>query len=278
MFWHYGIVLRGGSDTITKLLCHNVYDPPCDTPQSHAIGRMFLLSAVIIHRLHHFFTAKQDLDGYPSLRHFRNAANKRCTFHDTLLLIVHCIKDRYKARAVSPMLSSQVMRGTRTRSGDTTMTEVKGKPITGKTPQKNVKYFYENEAACNTDELLRVHNRMKHCRGIPVFRVNPKTKERRGEGAQGYCVECKRRTNVFCINCKKWLCNVQLPVNRTTEETECSDANMIDSRYVSITFENEKITGKKQNICAIYSCWHKSHQACLEKEGVLVRMQQGDIP
>jgi hypothetical protein len=53
---------------------------------------------------------------------------------------------------------------------------------------------------------------------------------------------------------------------------------MIDSRYVSITFENEKITGKKQNICAIYSCWHKSHQACLEKEGVLVRMQQGDIP
>jgi hypothetical protein len=98
---------------------------------------MFLLSAFITQWLHYFFTAKQDLDGYPSLWHLRNAANKRCTFHDTLLLIVHCIKDRNKARAVSPMLSSQAMRGTWTRSGDTTMTEVKGKPITGKTLQSD---------------------------------------------------------------------------------------------------------------------------------------------
>jgi hypothetical protein len=60
-------LIKGGSDTITKLLCHNAYDPPCDTPQSHAIGSMFLLSAFITQWLHYFFTAKQDLDGYPSL-------------------------------------------------------------------------------------------------------------------------------------------------------------------------------------------------------------------
>jgi hypothetical protein len=27
--------IKGGSDTITKLLWLNTYDPPCDTPQSH---------------------------------------------------------------------------------------------------------------------------------------------------------------------------------------------------------------------------------------------------
>ncbi len=32
-----------------------MYVPPCSTPQSHAISRMFLLGNVVIHRLHHFF-------------------------------------------------------------------------------------------------------------------------------------------------------------------------------------------------------------------------------
>ncbi len=35
-------------------------------------------------------------------------------------------------------------------------------------------------------------------------------------------------------------------------------------------------TGKPQKICAIYSCWHKSHQACIEAEGAVVRGQHGD--
>ncbi len=38
--------IKGGSDTITKLLWSNMYDPPCNTPQSHAIGRMLLVGSV----------------------------------------------------------------------------------------------------------------------------------------------------------------------------------------------------------------------------------------
>jgi hypothetical protein len=37
---------------------------------------MILLGAVVIHQLNQFFTAKDDLDFYPSLKHFRNAASK----------------------------------------------------------------------------------------------------------------------------------------------------------------------------------------------------------
>ena len=87
--------IKGGSNTITKLLWLNTYDPPCDTPQSHAIARMILLGAVIIHHVNHFVTAKDDLDGYPSLKHFRNAASNRCSFHQTLLQIVHATPSYY---------------------------------------------------------------------------------------------------------------------------------------------------------------------------------------
>jgi hypothetical protein len=64
--------IKGGSDTITKFMWLNMYDPPSNTPQSHAIARMLMLGKVVIHRLNHFFTAKENLDlGYPSLKHYR---------------------------------------------------------------------------------------------------------------------------------------------------------------------------------------------------------------
>ena len=89
--------IKGGSDTITKLLWLNMYDPPCNTPQSHAVARMLLLGNVIVHRLSHFFTAKMDLSSsYPSLKHFRKAASSRSTFHDTLLQIVNFLKKKDK--------------------------------------------------------------------------------------------------------------------------------------------------------------------------------------
>jgi hypothetical protein len=97
--------IKGGSHTIRKLLWLNTYDPPCDTPQSHAVVRMFLLGAVVIHQLNQFFTAKDDLDFHPSLKQFRNAAFKRSSFHETLLQIVHSIKHR-SIRPISSLSSS----------------------------------------------------------------------------------------------------------------------------------------------------------------------------
>jgi hypothetical protein len=49
-----------------------MYDPPCNTPQGHAVTRMFLLGNIIIHHLNQQFMAKSDLDrGYPSLKHLQ---------------------------------------------------------------------------------------------------------------------------------------------------------------------------------------------------------------
>jgi hypothetical protein len=267
--------IKGGSDTITKLLWLNTYDPPCDTPQSHAIARMILLGAVVIHRLNQFFTAKDDLDFYPSLKHFRNAACKRSSFHETLLQIVHSIKQR----SIKPILTSSttnVITGALTRRGDTRTKEVAwGTMATGSTPQRYVKRWYSKDKAA-TNEEVEVVARMKSCSGVPVYRVCPKTKDYRGEGATGYCIECNRKTNTFCIVCKKWLCNISLAANRGPPQKDKNKLKQNDPKFISITFDDGTLTGKPQKICAIYSCWHKSHQACIEAEGAVVRGQHGD--
>jgi hypothetical protein len=214
------------------------------------------------------------LDSYPLLKHFRNAASKRSSFHETLLQIVHSIK----RRAIPPISSSSstvaspVTTGALSRRVDTRTREVAwGTMATGATPQQFVKRWYAKDAAATHGEV-EVFERMKTCSGVPVYRVCPKTKDYRGEGATGYCTECNRRTNTFCIVCKKWLCNTQLAANRGPQHI----GSKLNHHDPSITFDDGKLTGKPQQICAIYSCWHKSHQACLEADGAVVRAQQGD--
>ncbi len=154
--------MKGGSDTLTKILWHNMYDSPCNTPQAHAVARMFLLGNIIIHRLNHLFMAKSDLDsGYPSLRHFCNAANKRSSFHNTLPLIVHAIKNRSSNNiAFSP--SSSITEGALTRKKDTRTRSVTwGTTTTGATPQQNVNKWYSTVPTKPAEAIL--HARMRDC-------------------------------------------------------------------------------------------------------------------
>lgn len=89
---------------------------------------------------------------------------------------------------------------------------------------------------------------MKQCTGVTVFRVFQKTKGHRGEGAQWYCVECNHRTN-NCTICKKWLCNIQMAVNWTTNGREGSNAGKEDPKYISISFHDGKVTGNPKKLC-----------------------------
>ncbi len=257
--------IKGGSDTITKLLCLNMYDPPCNTPQSHAIARMILLGCVILHRLNLFFTSKEDLDeGYPSLKRFRKASSERGTFYNTLLQIVNVLKQREILSPSSPVISSSVITGAHTRKTDTRAMEVAWGTMTARgTPQRSVKKWYEGIHPTTTAEIA-VHERMADCTGVPVYRVDMKTKSNRVAGSRGRCVECSHIMNFFCILCKKWLCDPQLAAN-------CSIMQSDDPKYVTITFDDGKLSGKEKRICAIYSCWHKSHHAALEADGALAR-------
>jgi hypothetical protein len=262
---------KGGSDTITKLMWLNMYDPPCNSPQSHAIARMLMLGNIVIHRLNHFFTSKENLDqGYPSLKHYRYEANQRYSFHSTLLLIVQAMKNRFILNASpSPSLSLLGTEGVLTRKKDTRTKMVAwGSTATGVTPQRQVKKWYQRNTA-KPSEIL-VHTRMKECIGVPVYRVDMKTKSNKDTGSRGHCVECNRLTNVFCIICKKWLCDPQLAANRDTLGNKLLVTND-DPKYIKIVFDDGVISGKEEAICAVFSCWHKSHQAALEENGALER-------
>jgi hypothetical protein len=89
---------------------------------------------------------------------------------------------------------------------------------------------------------------MKSCSGVPVYRVCPKTKDYRGEGATGYCIECNRKTNTFCIVCKKWLCNISLAANRGPPQKDKNKLKQNDPKFISITFDDGTLTGKPQKI------------------------------
>ncbi len=97
-------------------------------------------------------------------------------------------------------------------------------------------------------EQLLAYQGMIECKGVPVFRVDTKTKSRRGNGSRGLCVECHRSTNMFCIVCKKWLCDPQLAANRSDSEKLATD----DPKYITISFDDGKMTEKKRDLCHIF--------------------------
>jgi len=280
--------IKGGSDTITKLLWLNYYDPPSNAPQAHTIARMLLLGAVVIHRLNHIFTAKTNLSkAYPSLKHIRNAASKRFSFHDTLLGLVHAVRSqKFKPRPLQSVSLSCVNEGSitqvRTRVVDpttkrgqlqtkvidtTSSTVAWGSEPTGATPARKVSHWYNTEPTTLNGLEVSVHERMNTCTGILVSRVDPVTKELKGPGSRGYCAECHRLTNNFCINCRRWLCSPHLAANR---ENSKNPVRVDAPRFIKFKFEgNDHVKGEE--ICGIFSCWHKGHQKALEKDGAYQR-------
>ena len=227
----------------------NMYVPPCSTPQSHAISRMFLLGIVVIHRLHHFFMSKADVEqGYLSLNHFCKAASLRSSFHETLLKIVLSIKQRSSLTLVSSSFISKT-NGIQTRKKDTRTKEVAWGAISeGVTPKKFVNEWYKKPPKVPAE--VAVHNRMRACTGVPLSRVSVATKSRTDAGSRGSCAECGMLTNNFCITCKKWLCDQQLPANRSANNN-CFDD---DPRYIKITFDDGILGGLPKTICGIFSC------------------------
>lgn len=207
-------VIKGGVDTITKLLWLNMYDPPSNTPESHAIARLILLGCVVMHRLNHFFTSKNYIKkGYPYLSHFRKAASERCTFHAMPLQIVQAMMlSTLMPVVVSPGSLLSKITGVHTWTKDTRTIEVAwGATSTGAIPQWSVEKKYSKIDPPKPTEV-QVLQCMAKCNGVPVYRVNMVTKSNKGFGSQSRCVEC-RLTNIFCFICKKWLCDPQLPAN-----------------------------------------------------------------
>ncbi len=196
------------SDTLTKLIWLNMYNPPSKSTQARAIARMILLGSVITHRLNHICSSKA-VEKYPSLKHFRNVANKHSPFHETLLSIVHAIRYMNFQPLPGPLSSSSIINhGACTRRMDTRTKVVEwGSVPLGLTPHKNVKKWYENDPTSYSGIEMEAHVRARECNGRPAYRVNPATKDTKGAGARSNCAECHKITNFYCLGCRRWLCS-----------------------------------------------------------------------
>ncbi len=83
-------------------------------------------------------------------------------------------------------------------------------------------------------------------------------------------------TNFFCMICKKWLCDPQLATNHPKAlendgEGWVNGSGTDDPKFIQVAFNDGTLSGKKDAICTVFSCWHKAHQAVLEANGALER-------
>ena len=177
--------MKGGSDTITKLIWSAMYAPPNHLPQAHAIARMFLLVFIQIHRSNQIGTSKSTMP-YKSLRHFRNANNKRFSLHNTLISISCCLEaDTTETTEIESVTEDEsveepVLVGRETRGAKPKLVVKTGIPLTGDTPKKSVRKVLDRIKSGATKpkgHQQEVEERTANCTGIPF----------RSRSARGTC-------------------------------------------------------------------------------------------
>ena len=82
---------KGGSNTFTTLFAHEDCQLPTKDPQAFAVGRMLKIIASCILRMLQINGAKKDIRWYNNMNHYRNANNKRQSFHKVLMMISNAL-------------------------------------------------------------------------------------------------------------------------------------------------------------------------------------------
>jgi hypothetical protein len=249
---------KGGSDTLTKLIWNADYDPPTNDIQAHAVARLLLLTMTVVHRLRHLATAKADLNFYRSLKHYRNAANQRSSFHKTLLSMASCFGGDADggvsfAASLPPLVPSAIRH--RTRNAPVVQNSF-GAVTTGVTPQRNSASRMQKLLQTADDQLddseRRICQRWQTCIGPLVYMVNADGKR----GPKGVCHICNTQTSWTCLGCHTNFCAA------TEAPDESERSRRPKRRKISIPSINGSTTTK--TIVARNSCWLHKHIDALE--------------
>lgn len=85
----YWNVVKGGSGTTTKLMDDCILRIPKAhlNPETVAITCLIAILIVLFHCLSQTFSSKANLNNYPSLAHYHNAASHRSTYANSLLKV-----------------------------------------------------------------------------------------------------------------------------------------------------------------------------------------------
>ena len=241
----YWNAVKGGSDTTTKLMDDCIIRiPKCSlNPESVAVARLIHLLIVLLHRLIQVFSANSDITIYPDLMHYRKAASKRSTYHQTLLQCNRILNQEIEKihaastypsssptnQSVSPLPtrrrrnpSRQLVDGVRPQPVEF------GPCLATITPRKINKMVEKGRAPLNIESMV------KQCTGMPM-KAYPVKYNR--------CERCKTQTAWYCAGCKRWL---------------CLDRRALKDNSKSLNLYSHTVKGKERTFSQV--CFHLEHE------------------
>lgn len=217
----YWNVLKGPSDTTTKLLDMIEENIGVRTPRTIATGQLLSVGAVAFHRSNQMLSAKKDLSkGYTTLYSYRHAANSRFGMANSVERLIKLIKadiSKLQSNPLAALIRAPVPLNTpprRNTRGHVAEERVAWIPLkeTSYTPKRgrSVNDMHkQREAQCDGRVLLWLDNR-KPCR------------------------LCGINTNFYCSGCKNSLCH--------------GSQSMSDSRIKAIMKKNPSLVPPKPKL------------------------------
>jgi hypothetical protein len=276
-FWN---VVKGGSDTITKLIDFVEEKIGIRSPSTCVTARFLLLNAVAFHRCYQIVTAKSDLDSYPSLYHFRQAASKRSTMDDSVDRLIDCFRDcqagkmTFSGSSKGPTEDATNSPGPAIARRSKRANEAK---VTNKENwlPRNAQVITPGPGRRSKDEnTTGAANslRASECNGMPLM-ASLKDPDKNGGKLVPHrkpCVLCGKHTNMQCLSCKRFLC-VDKDRSKDFENNKNLDLESSDYTTNVFAFKQTKVNPKtgqqvQETIHSMRSCYHIAHETVIEKE------------
>jgi hypothetical protein len=215
----YWNAVKSGSDTTTKLMDDRVLYPPHVNCETIACTRIILLAFVLIHRLIQMDTAKKELDSYPTLSHYRNAASHRSTFQKTILKVRSslnlCLQKQCEEEVIirdkenNVTLAARSLPNRRRIHGVLPKEMSFGVTLPFVTPKKIKKQIEKGEMS---EPICQMYN---NCTGRLVQIVDNDKRRR--------CALCSKVTSYYCAGCKSWFC---FPVRLTNKKKTNNEGDL----------------------------------------------------
>lgn len=273
-FWN---TVKGGSDTITKLIDFAEEKLGVRTPSTCSTARLMLLMAVAYQRVLQIMTASGDLEIYGTLRHFRKAASNRFTVFNTLDKIVDQFAEFSDGQSLVELrqnlkvlfqdqdqeadgLSSPQIRRSRrqvlvdVQSKDKRLPQVAHSMTPGRGKKKMVPEEKELAHQLRCQECISL---------VVVARLEEVEPGKPPQPMRRRCDWCKTSTNMFCMGCKRWLCVDKDHSDKKVTENGMKPPGALKFKQTKL---NHKTREKKvETLYATKSCYHYAHEHVLDR-------------
>ena len=249
---------KGGSDTTTKVVDDCFLRPPIPWTnfESVAVGRCISNLLAFILRLYQLITAKEDLNSYPSLQHYRNAASHRMTYKKMLRMTYEKLRDEAdKLEKSDEIVQAEIQGPSVTRrvrfqnQGILAAQRINFVPQKSfNTPRKKQKRQIESGHIAKA-VVERTHN----CTGFPVEVICPEVGKKK-DSVRQRCYICKSKTRWRCLHCHFYFC-------MSSKKTATRESQL----YFDEEKENVKSPNQKTLIYG-KSYFHEAHEDAVRKQ------------